>query len=156
MKINSKPFGEIEIDEKEILNFPEGILGFEGYNQYIILRESDDAAFFWLQSLDDTDLAFVVINPLDVIEDYSPFVNDESLEIIEQPKEDEVGIICIVTIPQDDPDKMSVNLQGPILVHKEKKLAAQFISDNENHHVRTPLLELLTEGADNASSIEKE
>ena len=66
MKIKSRPFGEIEIRDEDILDLPDGLIGFEEYTRYVLLSIPEEAPFSWLQSVEDPGLAFVVINPLEV------------------------------------------------------------------------------------------
>ena len=37
MKIKTRDFGEIEIDESTIINVPEGIIGFESVKRYTLI-----------------------------------------------------------------------------------------------------------------------
>ncbi|HNJ03020.1 MAG TPA: flagellar assembly protein FliW [Leptospiraceae bacterium] len=46
----------------------------------------------------------------------------------------------IVTIPENDPESMTANLQGPVLINKTTKQGRQAISMNEKHVVRLPVL----------------
>jgi flagellar assembly factor FliW len=71
-EIETKPFGKMQIDERQILNFPEGILGFEKYNEFALIEENQESPFKWLQSLNEIDLAFIVIQPDLFAPDYKP------------------------------------------------------------------------------------
>lgn len=144
MEIDTRSFGKIEIPEEEIINFPNGILAFEEYKRFVVLSEKDDSAFHWLQSIDDPNLAFLVIEPSDVMSDYQPAVLTSEIEVLfENPGQEEMKLYCICTIPENHPEKMTINLQGPLIINIRKKLGGQFISNDEAHHVRKPLLELV-------------
>jgi len=71
MKIQSKRFGPQEIDENQIIEFSEGIIGFKQFKQYVILPEPNFDIFVWLQSLQNPQLAFVLMNPLLIRPDYT-------------------------------------------------------------------------------------
>lgn len=141
LTINSKPFGAIEIDEKQILDFPNGLLGFEKYSRFALIEESEESPFKWLQSLDESGLAFILIQPDLFAPTYKPLVPEEELSEIGLKRVEEGITMVIVTIPNSDTRKMTANLQGPIVINPVKHKARQFISRNENHPVRKLILE---------------
>ena len=71
MQLKTVNFGEIEINEEDVIIFPEGIPGFEDSKKYVLIgNESNEAVFFWLQSVDAPDLCFVVTDPFMVYDGY--------------------------------------------------------------------------------------
>ncbi len=60
--ILTKPFGSVELDERQRIRFPFGVLGFESLHDYALL-DADQAPFYWLQSLEVVEIAFVLIEP---------------------------------------------------------------------------------------------
>ena len=143
-EIETRPFGKMQIDEKQILHFPEGLLGFEEYTNFALIEENDETPFKWLQSLDDKDLAFIVIQPALFAPEYKPLLDKEEISQIEISDINESLLMVIVTIPQD-PNMMTANLQGPILINPKIKKAKQFISRDEKHPVRKLILEQTSE-----------
>ncbi len=121
MKLETKPFGEIEIDERQRINFPQGILGFENIKEYALLN-AKQWPFYWLQSVDVPDLAFILIDPKIIRPDYTADVDGGYSENFSDPVADKENmlIFAIVTIPEDQ-KKMSANLQGPVIINREKK-----------------------------------
>lgn len=147
MKILTKAFGEVSIDESQILEFPTGILAFEQFHKYILLSGNESNNFSWLQSVEESSLAFLVMRIRDLLATYTPQTSKEHLEEIQiSSLEDGVEILGIITIPPSEPEKMTINLQGPILVNTALKKAAQVISENEEHQVRIPVLEIIGKG----------
>lgn len=143
-KIDSKPFGEIEIDEESVLRFPQGIFAFEDLTDYVVLAAEESTNFYWLQSLQDAEIAFIIFPLNKLMKDYTPDIALNDLkEILETEKLEDCVIWNIVTIPASNPHNMTINQQGPIVIHEEKKLGGQFISMTEEHLVRAPLLELI-------------
>lgn len=140
-EIQTKPFGKMQIDERQILNFPEGILGFEKYTEFALIEENQESPFKWLQSLSEVDLAFIVIQPNLFAPDYKPALAQDDLEGIQLSDLDEAVVMTIVTIPNDNPQKMTANLQGPVIINPKNRKAKQFISKNENHPIRKLILE---------------
>ena len=81
MKIKTKPYGEIEVSERQRIIFPEGIIGFENIHQYFLI-DSREGPFYWLQAEEEPDLAFLLVNPRIFIENYKLMVDKEDLSLI--------------------------------------------------------------------------
>lgn len=145
IEINSKPFGKIQIEERQILHFPVGLFGFEEYKQFALIEESAESVFKWLQSLEEVNLAFIVIQPELFAPDYKPLIPKSELLQIGIESVEEALVMVIVTIPENHPEKMTANLQGPVLINKKTLQAAQFISRDETHPIRKYILENVPE-----------
>ncbi len=141
IELQTKPFGKIQISEKQLIYFREGLLGFASEKQYALIEDSPDNPFKWLQSTENTDLAFVIMQPQLFLPEYKPLLPDADLSEIKLDALDAALILTIVTIPPDDPSKMTANLQGPIIINAEFSLGRQCISRDESHYVRTKILE---------------
>lgn len=138
-KIFSKILGEVEVDEKERIHFPEGILGFEGYNYYYLLNFDEDGVFHLLQAEDDADLCFVVIFPQSIFHDYKPDIHKEDLQHLDFTDDDEFMMIALITIPEDMKD-MTANLQGPVVINPRLKRARQCIAMNDEYTTKHKVL----------------
>ena len=141
IKVNTKPFGEIEINELQIIDFPEGILGFDFIKKFIIMDAEDEGSpFKWMQAFDEKDLAFVIIRPLDFMEEYELVIAQNDLDTVKSDNIDELLVFAIVTIPEN-PRKMTANLQGPIIINPEKRIGKQAISLSDRYTVRHNILD---------------
>ena len=138
----TKPFGSIEVDERQKLLFPAGLLGFEQLREFVLL-DAEQAPFYWLQSLEVTDIAFVLIDPRVFRPDYSPALGPEDLAEIGLQRPEEALDFAIVTIPAD-PSRMTANLQGPVVINKEARIGRQFVSTDTRWQVRHPILQELS------------
>lgn len=133
MKLSTKNFGEIEIQEQDIINFPEGILGFEEEKQFVIINNEDEYnPFHWLQSVQNPELAFVIINPFFVFPNYDIILPKSAQDKLKIEDEKDVAIYSIVVVPEDM-EKMTTNLSGPIVINAEKKLGKQVILDDDRY-----------------------
>ena len=138
MLIQTKSDGEVEISEKQKIFFPNGIIGFESYKNYALL-DSKSPPFYWLQSLDDVNIAFVILSPFLVVENYSLDISPSSYESIEfdgDVNSDRLLIFTIVTIVDDESGVITVNLQAPVIINKENKYAIQSIQNNPKWEIR--------------------
>ena len=130
MKIETKIFGEIEISEDKIVTFQDGIIGFPEMKRFALLHDEErgaGAGIRFLQSLDEPGFAMPVMDPLVVKPDYDPEVDDELLA--------SAGDI--------DLKKMSVNLQGPIIINIDEHKACQLIVENSSYPVKFPVYDIL-------------
>jgi flagellar assembly factor FliW len=150
MEINTKAYGKIEIDEKQVLHFPSGIFGFESLREFALL-DAEQQPFFWLQSLEIEQIAFILINPNIFRSDYDPAVVLSELQDIGLSGNDDENLLLfsIVTIPEDQ-SRMTANLQGPVLINKETKVGRQFISTCPDWRVRHNIIEELASERNNS------
>ena len=136
MQLKTVNFGEIEINEEDVIIFPEGIPGFEDSKKYVLIgNESNEAVFFWLQSVDIPELCFVVTDPFMVYDGYGVDVEDEDVELLELTDPKKVLTLTVVVIPENN-NEIRVNLKAPILINMEKKLGKQIIQKNDNLPIR--------------------
>lgn len=138
MKVNTTRFGEIEIEEEKIINFAQGLLGFPDVKRYIIIDHPNqpDIPLKWLQAIDDPDLAFVITDPLIFCRDYNPEISEQELKKLDITDVKNCGIVSIVTIPHGEPETMTVNLQGPVLVNLTTREARQTVLESDKYPLR--------------------
>ena len=139
MKVSSRIFGEIEIEDDKILTFESGLIGFEEYKKFAIVYDTEKqtkGGIMWLQSMEDSDLAFPIIDPMLVYDNYNPVVEDEWLKPIGDIKnETDIFVLSILTVPSDL-TKMTANLKAPVIINTETRKACQIIVNNEEYEVR--------------------
>jgi len=143
MKVTTKAYGLIEADEKQKVVIPKGLFGFDDYKDYVLL-DAEHQPFFWLQSLDDQETAFILINPFLFRTDYEVNVSNEELEEIGILSPENALIFVIVTIPQDG-GPMTANLQGPLVINKEKMTAMQAILSDSRWRTKHDIMAELKE-----------
>ena len=124
MNVATKAFGHIEVDDTQRITFPHGLFGFESLKEYVLL-EAEQEPFYWLQSLDVEQVAFVLINPFLFRPDYEMSIDNEELLPIGITDPGKAVIFSIVTIPPDNP--MTANLQGPLVINRESRLGIQAV-----------------------------
>lgn len=150
MQFETRALGKIEIDAALQIFFPEGLFAFEAFRHFALLPTKSGSTFHWLQSLEEARLAFLITLIPEITQKYQPKINAEHLKIIEAESQGAVEIWGIITVPTGKPENMTINLQGPVLINRPKKLGSQFVSDDPNHLVRTPLLDLVDHGGQKA------
>lgn len=127
MPIDSTRFGKIEYDKKEIISMARGLMGFDDYQRFIIVSLKGQEPFKWLQSLEDSGLAFLLIDPLFFKPNYVVEINPNDLSIINAKNVDDVTVFVLVSIPEGKPELMSANLLAPLVINKTNMKAVQFV-----------------------------
>jgi flagellar assembly factor FliW len=134
MRVKTKAYGEIDADERQLVSFPAGLLGFEKFKDYILL-DARQKPFFYLQSIDVPDLAFILIDPFIFRPDYSLDVNDDSLGEIGVSQPDDVLVFAIVTVPGEG-GAITANLMGPLIINKANRLGIQTVLGDTRWRVK--------------------
>lgn len=135
MIIESKRLGAIEILDDEEIEFVSGLKGFEELKKYILIPMGESSKFFWLQSLEDTEVALSCMNPLEICSDYSPIIDEETLNLIGVADENDILVINTVSIPGDI-KHATVNLAAPIIINTANNKAVQVVLQDDKYPVR--------------------
>ena len=140
MKIMTRYFGEIEIEEKDIIRFPLGIIGFEEYKEYILIKfDPQDDTLFCLQALAEPSLGFVVISPYAVEPSYKAEIEDSDVSEIETDEKTLAELYAVVVVKEEFSES-TVNMRCPIVVNTEKRLAKQVVLSGEVYSLRHPIV----------------
>jgi len=146
-KITSRPFGDITIDEELIISFPEGLFGFDDVKSYILLEE-ENSPMRWLQSVEQQDLAFVMLRILEFMDEYDLAVPMSDLEALGVMEPSTLDVYAIITIPPSNPSDMTANLMGPVMINPKLKIGRQVISLSDKYKTKHRVLDELRKGKD--------
>ncbi|MCR5762155.1 MAG: flagellar assembly protein FliW [Treponema sp.] len=125
MQIKTKTMGLVEISEKQLIKIPSGIFGFEDYTEYALI-DCRIKPFIWLQSLDESALAFLMIDPFIINSDFEVDIDDKELGRIGIKDPSDVLVMAIVTVPNDG-SHVTANLRGPVIINKKTHEGMQAI-----------------------------
>lgn len=130
MKFNSNQLGELEFDDDQIIFFDEGLLGFEHLKKFLLVRFEETLPFEWLVSLEERMIAFPVINPVNIVPDYTIQLNKENTNegFIKSPESNVV--YNIVNFSSGDP---TINLRGPIIINEKEKCGRQLVLNDDRY-----------------------
>ena len=140
MEIETLRFGKISVQADRVISFPKGILGFDQYHDFVLFPHHENSPFFWLQSVEDGNLAFVTMNPKLVCNEFCFDLDDSSVGDLGTTDSADLEVLCIVTVPHEKPEKMTINLLGPIIINAHKRLAVQVVLNSDNYSHRHPVL----------------
>ena len=138
MIVQSTRFGELEVSDEQVLDFPQGIMGFPEEKQFALMEYKPDSPFYILQSLVDPDLTFLMINPFAFFNDYEFDMDDALMAEIGVTADNPPTVFNIATV-RDKIENMTVNLAGPVLVNLQGRKAAQWVIEKTQFPTRYPL-----------------
>lgn len=138
MIIKTTRFGNIQIEESDVITFSEGILGFADLSKFVILDDPNDDIFAWLQSCEAGAIAFPVLEPELFTQNYKINLSKTDLESLKMVDVKKARFFSIVTIP-DDPTQMTANLKAPVVINLEQRVARQCVLQDNNLAIREPL-----------------
>ena len=139
LKINTTRFGTLTVDEKEIIFFPEGLLGFANCKKFFIYNNQKNLPFFWLHSAEDPKLAFVICDPQLFFPDYKVPVRKEELSVLAARDQSRL-ITCVIISIVREPFSMTANLQGPLVINTENYLGKQIVLVDGSYTTRHPIV----------------
>ncbi len=144
MRILTKNFDEIEVDDDKVIRFPGGIIGFPELTDFALVHDDEKGSgnVHWLQSVQEPAFAMPVMDPLIVCPDYNPVIDDEVFVPIGNLVEGEMLILVTLTVPKDI-QKMSVNLKGPIVINAVTRKACQVILEDKQYEIKFPIYDIL-------------
>lgn len=143
MKVETRVFGEIDIEDEKILVFEDGIIGFPDLKRFALIYDEErgqKSEISWLQSLDEPVFALPVMNPLFIKEEYNPMVEEELLKTLGNLTPENTFVLVTVTVPEEI-EKISINLKAPIVINADEKKAAQIIVEGEE--VKYPIYDII-------------
>jgi flagellar assembly factor FliW len=138
-----RSFEPSDTREKQYISFPRGLFGFEDFHSFVLV-ESEQSPLYWLQSVEDSILAFPVIDPFLFRPDYEVNVGNEELAEIGISEPKNVLILAVVTIPCGG-GPLTANLQGPLIINRETNVGKQVILDGPEWKTKHSILEELEE-----------
>ena len=139
MLLQTTRFGQIEIDDQRVITFPKGLLGFPKYKRYVLIEPSEESYFWWLQSTDTPDLAFVVTDPSLFVPTYRVPIKQEQMNELGLGSIDDTQVFVIVNKREH---VLTGNLQGPLVVNVQNKIGEQLVLSDRRFTTRVPLVEL--------------
>lgn len=143
MSVNTKLFGQIEIEQDKIITFEKGLIGLPDLKEFALITdaEGNNSKIQWLQSLDEPAMALPLINPYEILEEYNPVVEDELLKPLGEFKEEDLMLLVTIRVPEDV-TQMTINLKGPIIINAETRKGCQIIVEDDLQ-VRFPVYDIL-------------
>jgi flagellar assembly factor FliW len=126
------------VSGENVIQIPDGLLGFEQVKKYVLLAQPQEEPFMWLRMIENVDKRFLVISPFVIMPDYQPDISTEDVRFLGLNGPNDALVICIVTLRSNRPP--TANLKGPIVINRHTLLAKQVIPNNASRfNVNHPL-----------------
>lgn len=138
MKVQTSRFGEILIAPEDTLEFAEGLLGFGQLRRFVLIDDPNDEIFAWLQSCENPDIAFPVLEPELFAASYPVELSKSDLDALALKTTKEARLLTIITIPSD-PTLMTANMKAPLVINVAKRLARQCVLQDNAMPIREPI-----------------
>lgn len=128
MEIESKSFSN-QPSSDVVINFPNGIPGFEDQTQFQLFRQEDNEIVFTLQSLNDEDIAFSVTHPSNFNINYNFVLTDEEQTQLQLQSTDDL-LLLLMLHADKNPEvsgqpMIKGSIKSPILVNVENRIGIQ-------------------------------
>lgn len=135
--MGSPVYGELEYSEKDIISFPEGMIGFPDSRRFLLLQNPQTEPFRPLQCIDTPYLTFLTVDPRVIVKDYAAAIALEDMKALELDSKEDVAMLAVVILP-DDFTKATANLRAPVVLNHRRMLGRQVIlpegSAYSHHH----------------------
>ena len=138
MKVSTKIFGDIELDENEVFEFPNGLIGFPDKRKFVFLTVQginvyDGLPIDFILCLDDTELCFATCDPLKITSDYSILASHEEVSDIDLSDPTDAIVRVVLTLPKKDSKTKTItaNLLAPIIINARNKMGKQLVVDGD-------------------------
>lgn len=138
-QITTTRFGLIEVDPEELIDLPDGLLGFVSVDQVVLLPIDDDGLFFWMQAVDDPAVAFLVLTPWPSFADYELDLAEADQEALGLDDPGDAIVFCLLT-SHDEPRRFTANLLGPVVINRRLRRGRQVVL-NGDHPTQAELSE---------------
>jgi len=126
LTVDTARFGAIEVTDDTVITLPGGLLGMEQLTRFVLLEGA--GPFQWLQSMDDPDACFVVIDSEKVVADYQITPSEEDLKVVMgEDGAAAMAALLIVTIPRDNQEPITANLMAPLLFNADTRTGVQAV-----------------------------
>ncbi|TBV79173.1 MAG: hypothetical protein EYX74_07410 [Desulfobulbaceae bacterium] len=139
IRVKTSRFGEIAVDPDKVISMSSALPGFPEARRFVLRQHDHKSPFMWLQSLDNPDLAFIVIQAGQLVADYQPQLPLAGIRELGASVGSELEILLILAIPHGKPQEMTANLLGPMVINWATRMAKQVLLDPQKYDARWPV-----------------
>ena len=133
-------FGTVDFRDEDVISFAEGMPGFEHLDRFILVDTAGCEPLRFLQSIEQAEISFPLIDPLVLEPDYRVELTAERRSSLELKDDSDLLIWCVVTVSQDAL-KATMNLMAPVIVNSKNSKAAQIVLVGQSYPIERPLME---------------
>jgi len=137
MIIEGTRFGTIEVNEDRMITMPAGMIGFASETRFVLLEPNAGRTTGWLQSVDNPELAFPVIDANALSPNYPPTTLRDSARNA-GVADDDLAVLVVVVARKNAP-RLVGNLLAPVVIGAISRTGAQIVLDHRHYSAAAPL-----------------
>jgi flagellar assembly factor FliW len=133
MKIETYLFGAVEVSPEKVINFPNGLVGFEASKRFMLAHEEgkENPASYTLQSLDEPTLAFQIVDPTTLGFNYELALSDAENALLQSPSPEDVVVMQVLfKANEDGKGAITPNLRAPLVINTKARVGLQKVMEN--------------------------
>lgn len=138
ISVDSLVLGQISMPASSVFHFANGLHGFETHFEFALVPAAREG-LFWLQSLADRDVVFLLIDPFVAVPGFEVDLGVTERAQLKLDNPMDVLVLAIVTLPAGNENAPTANFRGPIVLNARARLGGQIMSTVQGHEVRTPV-----------------
>ncbi|WP_130471145.1 flagellar assembly protein FliW [Candidatus Magnetaquicoccus inordinatus] len=138
MEVHGTRFGSLNFGDEDLIHLLDGLMGFPASKRFLLFPYAEESAFYWLQSVDEPEVAFIVINPFEFFSNLDFTISDEDSARIAVEKGEDVEVFSLVNVPDGQPEAVRTNLAAPVLVNVHNRRGLQILAPD--YSARQPLI----------------
>lgn len=138
MIVESELLGDVAVQPDELITFPAGLLGFPACREFVLIP-SERQGLYWLQSVEHSPLAFLLVDPFLACEGFTVDLGPNDRAELDVRTESDVAILAIVTLGSPQQGGCTMNLQGPLAINLRARRAKQIAVPSSDYGVRYPV-----------------
>lgn len=135
MTFETGRFGQVNVGSDEIIQIPQGIMGFPDCTSFCLVDPGDETLILWLQSLESPDIAFPVLEPKIFKHDYAARLSAAELRELKLENINQSAVFAILTIPENVTE-MTANLKAPLVINLKQQIAKQVVLQENEYSIR--------------------
>jgi len=135
-------FGQLTVGDDEIIHIPNGLLGFPELTKFCLVDPGDETFILWLQSIDNSEIAFPLLEPKIFKPDYTTKLSAAELRELKLEQVNHTSVFTILTIPEDV-TQMSANLKAPLVINLKQQIARQVVLQENDYSIKHPIFKEL-------------
>jgi flagellar assembly factor FliW len=128
-------FGQLTVGNDEIIRIPHGIMGFPEYSEFCLVDPGDETLILWLQSLQNPEIAFPMLEPKIFRTDYAARLSAAELRELKLENINQSAVFSILTIPSDI-TQMTANLKAPLVINLKEQIARQVVLQENEYTIK--------------------
>jgi flagellar assembly factor FliW len=135
VRVETTRFGVLHVEPADIITFLEPIIGFEHARRYTVLPTGGGDPLYWLQSIEQPDLAFLMVDPRAIYPSYTLSLSESILGALGATKLQDLTVYTLLVVPKD-PTQIRTNLRAPLLINRKTQLGRQIVLEGSDYPIQ--------------------